>query len=902
MKKSFVLCVLISLSLAQSPPKPLQPNVFDIPGDNGRIVYLSWRHYSIVGGIKYEILRGESPEKLEPIATLQLKPPKSIIEKGKENDVSELGYYIWLLDPSAPVSPVGLEKLSPEQIDSLKKIGLEPQKVVRVEFGTPPYEIVSASPYHLCLGEYYKVTPSMETAKRPLSGTLPANLFAPFGISVGENQTIGFNASVTADEIAFVEKGTRIVSPKVENATFVAKYGKKIISVISENDERFTFKFDQLSYIDRNAEPSKELFYAVRLYQIDKPIKKIAKNSEPVPITLQDDPPVVPAAVSVVVDSISRKGVVNFYYSPEQMQFKDFYDNMTFRVFATSINDTDCQSGKLIAEVGAEWQVIPIEDVQEKSAIYIEVKDEGGATAKSKLIPIQWTTLSFPPLPDNIRAVDAKNDDGKKVVVLWEPAQLAVSYSIEDSKPQTQIIDISDRNLYVVPRADGDTIMQITDPEKVPPNAQKLLSISQLVPGGEKMLTIRYEMRTNFEHEASYSEFTLDGIKMRDKDNTGQVIFKGIKEGKYKLNGWIIKQNGFKLNLPETQIEMDIDATFEHSVDFETSPFTYLLYRGTNPEDLSQFKLVGMGSLDDKQIEDVFPDIKSTKNDFYYIMLVAGPDGAVTMSKPIGPITPKGNIFHTRKTPIFLGTAIFVIAALYFVYHAKKGKMFYVRPIAGIVHIDEALGRATEMGKPVLYTAGLGAIEYLATLSSLTILGRVGKKIAEYQSRIIVPCYDPIVMIVSQETVRNAFINAGRPDLYREEDIYYIAAAQFAFAAAVSGVMVREKTAANFFIGTFAAESLILAETGASTGAIQVAGTDDMTQLPFFITACDYTLIGEELYAASAYLSDDLMQKGSLKAQDFLKGIEMALLILGTILATASQWWFTNLFRGIIEQ
>jgi len=65
--------------------------------------------------------------------------------------------------------------------------------------------------------------------------------------------------------------------------------------------------------------------------------------------------------------------------------------------------------------------------------------------------------------------------------------------------------------------------------------------------------------------------------------------------------------------------------------------------------------------------------------------------------------------------------------------------------------------------------------------------------------------------------------------------------------------MLREKPAANFFMGMFYAESLILAETGNRTGAIQIAGTDADTQLPFFITACDYTLMGEELYAASAY-------------------------------------------------
>jgi hypothetical protein len=83
----------------------------------------------------------------------------------------------------------------------------------------------------------------------------------------------------------------------------------------------------------------------------------------------------------------------------------------------------------------------------------------------------------------------------------------------------------------------------------------------------------------------------------------------------------------------------------------------------------------------------------------------------------------------------------------------------------------------------------------------------------------------------------------------------------------------------------FWAESLIMAETGASTGAIQIAGTDALAQLPFFITACDYTLIGEELYAASAYLSREPLLLGTLKSQDYGKLVFMLVMVIFTILS-----------------
>jgi len=92
---------------------------------------------------------------------------------------------------------------------------------------------------------------------------------------------------------------------------------------------------------------------------------------------------------------------------------------------------------------------------------------------------------------------------------------------------------------------------------------------------------------------------------------------------------------------------------------------------------------------------------------------------------------------------------------------------------------------------------------------------------------------------------------------------------------------VREKPAACFYMGAFFAESLILAETGNSIGAIQIAGTAMPAQLPFFVAACDYTLIGEEFFAASAYLTGSPEELGSLKGQDVGKLIVAAGLIGG---------------------
>jgi hypothetical protein len=220
----------------------------------------------------------------------------------------------------------------------------------------------------------------------------------------------------------------------------------------------------------------------------------------------------------------------------------------------------------------------------------------------------------------------------------------------------------------------------------------------------------------------------------------------------------------------------------------------------------------------------------------------------------------------------------------------------FIRRIAGLNAIDEAVGRSTEMGKPIVYVTGLADVEDIQTLASLSIMGHIAQKAAEYDTPMIVPCCRSVVMSTAQEVVKESFMKAGRPDTYRRENIYYLTDDQFGYVAGVDGIMMREKPAANFYLGKFFAESLILAETGHSTGAIQIAGTAETSQLPFFVAACDYTLIGEELFAASAYLSRDPMQIGSLKGQDIAKAIILLTILAGCGLWTLGYDWIKLLF------
>ncbi|MHC4607467.1 MAG: DUF6754 domain-containing protein, partial [Planctomycetota bacterium] len=228
------------------------------------------------------------------------------------------------------------------------------------------------------------------------------------------------------------------------------------------------------------------------------------------------------------------------------------------------------------------------------------------------------------------------------------------------------------------------------------------------------------------------------------------------------------------------------------------------------------------------------------------------------------------NLFNLNKLHSFLYMLAFCVIIVTFIQLGKRRKLF-LRKIPGLSAVDEAIGRATEMGKPVYYLTGRRDVQDVSTIAAVTILGEVTKKCAKLGGQLKVPHTMILCFAISQEIVKQSFTEAGRPDAYRDDINFFVTEDQFGYTAAVDGMFVREKPAAIIYMGYYYAESLILAETGASIGAIQVAGTDAIHQLPFFVTACDYTLIGEELYAAGAYLSGEPVLIGTLRGQDIGK-------------------------------
>lgn len=321
----------------------------------------------------------------------------------------------------------------------------------------------------------------------------------------------------------------------------------------------------------------------------------------------------------------------------------------------------------------------------------------------------------------------------------------------------------------------------------------------------------------------------------------------------------------------------------------------YEIFRTTHPD--STYRSIGFASAGAEE----YIDPSGEDGIDYYYKVLASDGENLSQSTPTPPARSRPQWINLGRKWIFLIALILSISIIGYIRKARAGQKLFIRKIAGLEAVDEAIGRATEMGKPILFIPGIQDMDNVQTIAGITILGRIARTIAEYDTPLHVPVCRSLVMTTARETVKEAYLSAGRPDAYQEDMIHYLTDAQFGYVAAVDGIMVRERPATCFYLGAFFAESLILAETGNYVGAIQIAGTAMPAQLPFFVTACDYTLIGEELFAASAYLSNEPEQLGSLKGQDMGKMVAMLTIGFGVVIGTMVVLTESKFFKVIYD-
>lgn len=249
-----------------------------------------------------------------------------------------------------------------------------------------------------------------------------------------------------------------------------------------------------------------------------------------------------------------------------------------------------------------------------------------------------------------------------------------------------------------------------------------------------------------------------------------------------------------------------------------------------------------------------------------------------------------------------LGLAILILvtgAILYYLQRAQAGDLVKLRRLPQIDAIDEIVARCVEMDRGLWFLSGQGimtnASQLPGILSTFGILSYVTAKCAEYGASIHHPTNLPIAYNIQFELMREAYEAAGKPEDFDPLDtILYIPAG--AGRPYVTNESWKRKPAGAIMTGFWYHYTIIYAEALQRAGAMTLGGTDTTHNIPFMVAANNYSMIGEEMYAMSAYLSDDPLLGSSLAGQDVGKYIIIILSILA-ILAGAVGIPVVNWFR-----
>ena len=242
------------------------------------------------------------------------------------------------------------------------------------------------------------------------------------------------------------------------------------------------------------------------------------------------------------------------------------------------------------------------------------------------------------------------------------------------------------------------------------------------------------------------------------------------------------------------------------------------------------------------------------------------------------------------------GSSLVVIVLMFVFFYialrlAKKGKAPQIRKITAMDAIDEAVGRATEEGKPVHFTSGYANLtlsneQGVQVIASISILSHVAALCARFDVPIIYNTDIADSLPLVEDTIQAAYRNEGKPEAYDSKCIRY-QPDQSPYVAAVLATLARERPAVSMLIGGLYYESVVMAEAGNMIGATQIGGTANVHQMPFIICSCDYAMIGEEIYAAAAYVTKNPLTTGGIAASDWTKTVMILMILLGAVLELA---------------
>ncbi len=237
--------------------------------------------------------------------------------------------------------------------------------------------------------------------------------------------------------------------------------------------------------------------------------------------------------------------------------------------------------------------------------------------------------------------------------------------------------------------------------------------------------------------------------------------------------------------------------------------------------------------------------------------------------------------------PGLLILAAFLLLAFIFL---RRRSPAALRRIDAYERLNRAVGLAVENGTRLHVSLGRGNLfttRGASALAGLAMLRKLSERTSVSDNPPVVTSGDASLAILSQDTLQSGYRAAGAEEQYRFTTGRLAGLTPFSYAAGTIPTERDENVSTHIFLGDFGAESALLVEAAERQNSDMIAASDNLAAQSVFYTSAQDPLVGEELFAAGAYVGAGISHEASLNVQDILRWLIIVSILVGSLLKFA---------------
>ncbi|MBE0669997.1 MAG: hypothetical protein IH588_05355 [Anaerolineales bacterium] len=236
----------------------------------------------------------------------------------------------------------------------------------------------------------------------------------------------------------------------------------------------------------------------------------------------------------------------------------------------------------------------------------------------------------------------------------------------------------------------------------------------------------------------------------------------------------------------------------------------------------------------------------------------------------------------TRLFPLLI--IIFAAFLLLMITLWKRNSPARLRDIPALTRLYRMLGLSVEDGTRLHISLGHGSLLDArggSALAGLATLRIIAEKTSVSDMPSIASSGDPVLGLLTQDTLQAGYHAAGVDELYSPTTGRVTGLTPFGFAAGAMNISRNEKVSTTIMLGHFGPEVALIADTSDRESVTMIGASDDLSGQAVLFANTEDALIGEELFAAGAYLGAGASHAASLTVQDILRWLVIAALLGG---------------------